>query len=94
MIGLMLLIGSLIRMTASFAARPIDPGFARVVTHPEFLAGALIAVAVTSVTHEVLHFRYVWPLFGLVACLYLWARPDTAARHDIGIGAPARGGRA
>ena len=93
-IGLMLLIGSLIRMTASFAARSLDPGFARVVTHPEFLAGALVAVAVSSLTHEVLHFRYVWPLFGLVACLYLWARPEAAGRHDIGIGPAARGGRA
>ena len=88
-IGLMLLIGSLIRMTASFAARPLDPGFARVVPHPEFLAGALVAVAASSLTHEVLHFRYVWPLFGLVACLSLWARPDSALRGGVALD-PAR----
>ena len=81
-------------MTVTAAAvTPLDPGFARVVTHPEFLAGALVAVAVSSLTHEVLHFRYVWPLFGLVACLYLWARSDTAVRHDVGFAPATRGGR-
>jgi hypothetical protein len=93
-IGLMLLIGSLIRMTASFATRPLDPGFARVAKHPEFLAGALVAVAVSSLTHEVLHFRYVWPLFGLVACLYLWARQDAAVPDGVRIDPAARGGHA
>jgi hypothetical protein len=91
-IGLMLLIGSLIGMTASFAARPIDAGFADVVKAPEFLAGALVALAVSSLTHEILHFRYVWPLFGLVACLHLWARTDAPARRAVGSD-PATGGR-
>lgn len=83
-VGLMLLIGSLIRMTASFASRPLDAGFAEVIKAPEFLAGALVALAVSSLTHEILHFRYVWPLFGLVACMYLWARKDAPARRAVG----------
>jgi len=93
-IGLMLLIGSLIRMTASFASRPLDSGFSAVIKYPEFLAGALVAVAVSSLTHEVLHFRYVWALFGLVACLYLWARQDASVRHLVGVGPLAVGGHA
>jgi O-antigen ligase len=88
-LGLVLLVGSLIRMTASFAARPLDPGFAAVIRAPEFLVGALVALAIASLTHEILHFRYVWPLFGLVSCLYLWAQQDRAV---AGRGGPPRRG--
>ena len=83
-VGLMLLIGSLIGMTASFASRRVHEGFASVVRAPQFLAGALVAVAVSSLTHEILHFRYVWALFGLTACLHLWARGDVRPRRATG----------
>jgi hypothetical protein len=78
-VGLALFIGSLMRMTASFAARPLAPGFASVIPAPRYLAGAVVLVAVATLSHEVLHFRHVWALFGLVAAVYLWAR-DPARR--------------
>jgi hypothetical protein len=37
------------------------------VPRPEFLVSALIAVAIAALFYEVLHFRQVWFLFGLIA---------------------------
>ena len=34
------------------------------------LIGALVAMAVTAGTHEVLHYRHLWVLLGIVAALY------------------------
>jgi O-antigen ligase len=89
-IGLVLLIGSLIGMTASFASRSLEDGFSEVIPSPQFLVGALVAVAVSSLTHEVLHFRYVWALFGLTACLHLWGRSAEGRRTVTGRGRSAR----
>jgi O-antigen ligase len=89
-IGLVLLIGSLIGMTASFASRSLEDGFSEAIPSPQFLVGALVAVAVSSLTHEVLHFRYVWALFGLTACLHLWGRNAEGRRTVTGRGRSAR----
>jgi O-antigen ligase/polysaccharide polymerase Wzy-like membrane protein len=53
---------------------------------PEFLVGALAALAVYSFTHEQLHDRTVWTLFGLLAAFSTW--PGRA-----GWPAPRPGGR-
>jgi len=41
----------------------------------EALVAALVAVACTGMFYEVLHFRHVWALFGLVAALALAREP-------------------
>lgn len=48
---------------------PPDPSGARTspVPRPEFLVAALLAVAIAALFYEVLHFRQVWFLFGLIA---------------------------
>ena len=52
----------------------IAPEFREVVPRPELLAAAVIAVAFSALFYEVLHFRHVWALFGLVAALSLSSR--------------------
>jgi hypothetical protein len=45
-----------------------------VVPRPELLVAALAAIAVSAMFYEVLHFRHVWALLGLVAALELSGR--------------------
>lgn len=45
----------------------LDPGLLEVVPRPELLAAACIAIAFSAAFYEVLHFRHVWAVFGLVA---------------------------
>jgi hypothetical protein len=47
----------------------LSPPFREVVPRPELLGAALVAVALSAVFYEVLHFRHVWALLGLVAAL-------------------------
>jgi hypothetical protein len=42
-----------------------------VVPVPAALAGACVAFAATAVTHEVLHYRWLWTLLAIVAALHL-----------------------
>jgi O-antigen ligase len=58
--------------------RHLAPGYRRIVRTPAFVAGALVTVLVFSLTHESLHDRTVWTLFGLVAALYAWGRQPEA----------------
>jgi hypothetical protein len=49
-------------------ARPTGPARS-VVPRPELLAAAVLAIGISALFYEVLHFRHVWALFGLVAAL-------------------------
>ena len=80
-LGLALIVGALVALSAAIAARPLAPAFRSVVREPEYLVGALIVVALAGVSHEVLHFRHVWALFGLVAAVSLWARSQPGTVH-------------
>jgi O-antigen ligase len=90
MAGLALLIGSLIWMMAPLALRVPAKAFADVIKAPRYLIGGVVIVAVASVSHEVLHFRHVWALFGLVAAVHLWVvdpLPDASdARERVDVG--------
>jgi hypothetical protein len=44
-----------------------------------FAAGALVTVAVYSLTHEVLHERPLWTLLGLLAAFGLWSRSNRSS---------------
>ena len=72
-VGLALLIGSLIRMSAWLVSRRLLPAFAGGIREPAYLVGGLVTVAIGSLSHEVLHFRHVWALFGVIAAVALWA---------------------
>jgi O-Antigen ligase len=53
----------------------LRPGFAAALPAPAYVVGALVVVAVYSLTHEALHERPLWTLLGLLAAFGLWARP-------------------
>lgn len=50
--------------------------FAEALPAPAYVVGALVTVAVYSLTHEVLHERTLWTLLGLVAAFGLWGRAN------------------
>ncbi|HEX2773253.1 MAG TPA: O-antigen ligase family protein, partial [Micromonosporaceae bacterium] len=54
--------------------RGVSPPFREVVPRPELLAAAVVAIAVSALFYEVLHFRHVWALLGLIAALELTGR--------------------
>jgi hypothetical protein len=72
-IGLLLLIVS-VGVRAVRLGHGINDRYRRTVGSVYPLVGALVVLAVMSVTHEVLHYRHLWALLGLVAGLYLWGR--------------------
>jgi O-antigen ligase len=58
----------------------VSPEYHDVVPRPELLAAAVVAVAVSAMFYEVLHFRHVWALLGLVAAVEIAGRrPGRAA---------------
>jgi O-antigen ligase len=68
-LGLLLLVGTVISWAAPLVRRRLSPGFATAVPHPIGLAAALLTLAVISYYEEVLHFRFLWALLGIVAVL-------------------------
>ena len=69
--GLLLLI-----LMLGFHARrllgPLRSGYAAVVRHPGALVGVLVAYAIAANIYELLHFRYVWTLFAVLAAASIW----------------------
>jgi hypothetical protein len=79
-------VGFLFAVFALRATRIADPkrlsdAFVRVIPAPAALMGAVVTIAVYSVTHEVLHDRTAWAAMGLVAGVFLWARRDAGAER-------------
>jgi hypothetical protein len=66
---ILLIIGVGLRTRRAARVGGIAPDFLAVVPRPEILAAAVVAMAVSGMFYEVLHFRHVWALFGLVAAL-------------------------
>lgn len=73
-VGLLLLMSSVAVRTWSVAKGPLSVAFASVVPRPEFLVGAVLGIGVAASFYQVLHFRHVWALLGVIAALYLWGR--------------------
>ena len=67
--ALLLLVASASARAAPLIRRPLSPGYAAVVPVPAGLVAALFALGVTSFYEEVLHFRFLWVLLGIVAIL-------------------------
>ena len=72
-VALLLLIASVAVRAASIDPRRLPKEFALVIPETAPLIGALVAMAVTAATHEVLHYRHLWVLMGIVAALYIVA---------------------
>lgn len=77
-LGLLLLGGTIVTMAFTLARRPLDAAFARVVPSTPAIVGAVAAIAVTAVTHEILHYRQLWAMLGIIAGIYLFGRKEPA----------------
>jgi O-antigen ligase len=63
------------------AARPLRHEYAAVFPRPELLAAAVVAMLMSATLYQVLHFRHVWALLGVVAAVDLWGRRDSDRRN-------------
>jgi O-Antigen ligase len=70
-VGLLLLIGAVAQRARRAVTVARGPTVARAVPVVGALVAALVAVACSAVFYEVLHFRQVWALFGVVAAVGL-----------------------
>ena len=59
------------------ATRGLRPSYASIFPRPELLGAAVIAMFMSAMFYQVLHFRHLWALLGLVAALDLWGRRDS-----------------
>jgi O-antigen ligase len=76
LLALFVLICAVFARIAVFTRRPLPPSLAAAVPLPAALGGACAAFALTSLTHETLHYRWLWTLLGVVAAMYVLARRD------------------
>lgn len=54
------------------ATRPLRPEYADIFPRPELLGAAVIGMFLSAFVYQVLHFRHLWALLGIVAALDLW----------------------
>ncbi len=63
------------------AARPLRPDYAAIFPRPELLAAAVIGMFISATLYQVLHFRHLWALLGVVAAVDLWGRRGSNRGH-------------
>jgi O-antigen ligase len=86
------LIGAAVARSVRITRRPLPPHLAKVVPVPAALVGAAAAFALTALTHEVLHYRWLWALFGVLAALHLLLRAGPGDPGHAPSGDPPRAG--
>jgi O-antigen/teichoic acid export membrane protein/O-antigen ligase len=59
------------------AARSLRPSYASIFPRAELLGAAVIGMFISAMFYQVLHFRHLWALLGLVAAVDLWGRRDS-----------------
>jgi len=74
--GLLLLAGSVASRAGPIILRPLSARYAAAVPVPAALVAGLLALGVNSFYEEILHFRFLWALVGIVAVLSRDARRD------------------
>lgn len=75
-VGLVLLVATVAVRVTRVAFGGLQPGYASLVPRPELLICALVVMAVAGLFYEVLHFRHLWAVLGVVAALDLWGRRE------------------
>ena len=66
---ILLIVGVTVRARRISVTGGLNPELAAIVPRPELLAAACVAIAMSAAFYEVLHFRHVWAIFGLIAAL-------------------------
>jgi O-antigen/teichoic acid export membrane protein/O-antigen ligase len=73
---LLLMIGVRSRRIATW---PLRPGFEEVIPRPELLGAAVVGMFISATLYQVLHFRHLWALLGIIAALDLFGRRQRKA---------------
>jgi O-antigen ligase len=81
LIGLLALMGAVAFRIIGVQRQALADGFARVVPGTTALAAVGVTLAITSVTHEILHYRHVWTLLGIIGALYASGRKQPALQE-------------
>jgi O-antigen ligase len=76
---LFVLMGAAFSRIVAFTRRPLPPRLAEVIPVPAALAAACAAFAMTAFTHEIMHYRWLFTLLGIVAAVHLLARREADA---------------
>lgn len=79
-VALILLLVIIIARCRRISARPLRRDYAAIFPRPELLAAAVIGMFISATLYQVLHFRQLWALLGVVAAVDLWGRRDSEAR--------------
>jgi hypothetical protein len=89
----LVLLGAALGIRARRISRPggVAPDYLAVVPRPELLAAAAVAVGISAMFYETLHFRHVWALLGLIAALELTGRRRAARAAATRNAGPATG---
>jgi O-antigen ligase len=74
--AILLLVGSILVRAQRVTGQPLRRVYLDVIPRPELLAAGVAAVLVSATLYEILHFRHVWALFGILAGLDLWGRRE------------------
>ena len=61
------------------AARSLRPSYSSIFPRPELLGAAVIGMFISAMFYQVLHFRHLWALLGLIAAVDLWGRRTARA---------------
>ncbi|GEM_PF-312082 len=80
LLGLLLLLGTAAYWAYPVLRRPLSARFASAVPAPVAVVAGLIALVTNSLYEEVLHFRFLWALLGIVAVLGRDARRRSVTR--------------
>ena len=76
-VALVLLFVIVLARCRRIAARSLRRSYASIFPRPELLGAAAIGMFASGMFYQVLHFRHVWALFGLIAAVDLWGRRDS-----------------
>jgi hypothetical protein len=80
-LGLVVLLCGIVAAAAAVLRRPLPPAFAAAVPHPAGLVAGALALGVAATYYEILHFRFAWALFGILAVLARAGRDSRTPRR-------------
>ena len=82
-IGLVILVAGIGMRAFAVSLRRLKPAFSQMLTRPAALAGLVVVMGFTAITHEVLHYRHAWALFGLLAALHFHGLDRSTADDEV-----------
>lgn len=82
-IGLALLAGAIATRAAGVLPSRLSPRFKTAVPSSIALVGAMVLFGVSSLVHEILHYRHLWALLGILAALHHFGRSSTNEAAEV-----------